>query len=253
MLDFSNPGATGIAMLKTVTRPDWLRQPRANFSIFKEHKTVDLRWKTDRPALHLYDKRAMYLGAASSVKLGVGVPELVQAPRLEDRAGLWHIVVTFSQGQDFPSLVRTAESWQYTPIVQALRASGYEVQAVEAWLFPEQHALLRPFYERVKALWEATANDPEARRQVKHLYTITFGMLAHERPGYGTGYIYRPDWTFSLVAEAKARMFYQMLKVLEIDGVAPSQVKTDCIWYPRPVNALPVGERIGQFKYKLAE
>jgi len=252
MIDLSNPGTAGIALLKEVTRPEWLRQPRASFSIFKQYKTIDLLWKTDRPALHLYDKRAMYVGAASSVKLGIGGPEHVASPQIEDRAGVWHIVIDQAPaGLDLlPPIVKSADSWQYTPILEVLRKVGYTFHAEEAWLFSEQHAVLRPFYERVKALWEATADDPDARRQVKRLYTVTFGMLAHEKPGHGAGYLYRPDWTFSLVAEAKARMFYQMRKVLELEALAPSQVKTDCIWYPRPVTALPVGEGIGQFKYK---
>jgi hypothetical protein len=253
MLDLSNPGTAGLALLKEVTRPEWLRQPHASFSIFKQHKTVDLLWKTDQSALHLYDKRAMYVGAASSVKLGIGIPEYVAHPQIEDRAGVWRVIIDQSPAgfELLPPIVKSADSWQYTPIVELLRKLGYMFHAEEAWLFSEQHAVLRPFYERVKALWQATADNPDARRQVKRLYTITFGLLAHEKLGHGAGYVYRPDWTFSLVAEAKARMFYQMRKVLETEDVAPSQVKTDCIWYPRPVTALPVGDKIGQFKYKV--
>lgn len=254
MLDLSNPGAAGMALLKEVTRPEWLRQPSASFEVFKAHKTIDLLWKTDRPALHLYDKRAMYVGAASSVKLGVGVPVQVAHPEFEDHAGVWHIIIDQAPAglDQLPPIVRSADSWQYTPIVKLLRKWNYAFHAEEAWLFSKQHALLRPFYEGVRTLWEASTDDPDARRQIKRMYTVTFGMLAHDRAGHGAGYIYRPDWTFSLVAEAKARMFYQLRKVFEIDGVAPSRVKTDCIWYPRPVTALPVGESIGQFKYKEA-
>ncbi len=253
MLDLSNPGTAGMALLKEVTRPEWLSQPRASFSIFKHHKTIDLLWKTDRPAFHVYDKRAMYVGAASSVKLGIGAPEYCVHPQIEDRAGVWHIVIDQAPAglELLPPIVKSVDSWQYTPILELLHKVGYTFHAEEAWLFSEQHAVLRPFYERVKALWEATADDPDARRQVKRLYTVTFGMLAHEKLGHGAGYLYRPDWTFSLVAEAKARMFYQMRKVFEMEGLAPSQVKTDCIWYPRPATALPVGEGIGQFKYKV--
>ncbi len=48
-------------------------------------------------------------------------------------------------------------------------------------------------------------------------------------------------------------MFYQIRKVLEREGLVPSQVKTDCIWYPRPATVLPIGGGIGQFKYKILE
>lgn len=48
------------------------------------------------------------------------------------------------------------------------------------------------------------------------------------------------------VAEAKARMFYQMRKVLDVDGVAPSAVKTDALYYPVAVSSLPLGSMIRQ-------
>lgn len=147
-----------------------------------------------------------------------------------------------------PPLVKSVDLWQYTLIVKLLDKVGYAFWVKEVWLFAEQHVVLRAFYERVKVLWGATEDNAEAWS----LYTVTLGMLAHERYGHGAGYIYWPDWTFSHVAEAKARMFSQMRKVVERKDVAPSQVKRDCIWYPRRVATLPVGDGIGQFKYETA-
>lgn len=245
-----SPGVAGMAILREVTRPEWLRQPQGDFTVFRRHPAFDLRWDSGRPGPCIYDKNAMYVGAASSAKLGVGIPEFVHAPALEDRAGLWHIIVEGGLGGDLvPLLVKMPDSWQYTPMVQALLTFGYQVRAVEAWLFPESHAVLRPFYERIRTLRDATVDQPEARGQIKRLYTVTFGILAHLIPDAKPGYLYRPDWFFTLVAEACARMHYQMRKVLEVEGVAPSAAHTDALFYPHPVASLPLGPGIGQFKY----
>lgn len=245
------PAKQGIALLRSLVKPEWLHQPRADFSFFKEEKAIGFSWKSGDLGQHVYDKRAMYLGASSSVKLGVGIPEHVTCPEIRDTAGLWHVLIDQAPTSPLPPLVKYVDSWQYTPMLLALVRAGYSFQVSEAWLFPEQHELLRPFYEHVRALWLASEGDLDARKQVKRLYTFTFGMLAHwPRVGTpGPNYIYRPDWTFSLVSEAKARMFYQMSKVLEADGLAPTQVIEDCIWYPEQVTALPIGQGIGQYKY----
>lgn len=255
-----NIPTSGIPLLREVTRAEWLQQPRGfDFREFKRgrYNTTELLWKTGRPEGHEYDANARYLGIASSVQLGVGVPELVQGPEIADRAGAWLISARpgpLSPGPDLlPPLIKREQSWQFTPVVLALRRLGYLIEVHQAWLWPESHALLRPFYERVKALREATTSDEAGRAAVKRLYTTTFGMLAHDRPGHSASYIFRPDWWYTIVAESKARTVYRLSQVLGVDGVAASRVHYDCLYFPKAVTALPVGASIGQFKYHHTE
>ncbi len=252
----AHPGRDGMTLLKAVVRPAWRQQPRNfDFSIFagRDFRALDFAWRDGRPARHQYDKNAMYVGAASSVVLGVGAPELVQRPLFDPRkAGLWHIA-SMQPPATLPPLPCPADDtpWQYTPLVLALIDLGYTLDISEAYIWPESHQILRPFYERVKALREQ-AQTPEALKAVKTMYTVTFGMLAHsiERPG--SGYLYRPDWFFGLVAHAKAILFRQAWQVYARTGYAPSRISVDALYYPErlPDGALPVGKGIGQFKYQ---
>lgn len=259
MSDVTTP-VSGIRLLKEVCNPNWLQQPAFNFMPWKTRKRFrcyDWHYPRCAPGAHSYDKSGAYVGAAGGVLLGVGAPELVSAPTFDARrAGSWHIIARQGIGTPasdlLPSLIDEQDSWQYTPIVCALLKSGYEIEVQEAWLYPETHAVLRSFYERIRQLRQAATTE-EQLRQVKYLYTSAFGTLAHEPKRPWPGAIFRPDWWYTLVAESKARMFYQMQRVLELDGIAPVRVKVDCIWYPQQVTALPLGNGIGQYKYELDE
>ncbi len=260
-IDPAAPGKSGIALLKAVTPAAWLAQPEYDFSVFQFHngrreddrRAFDFGWHDGRPAVHMYDKSAMYLGAASSARLGVGAPEHVHQTPLLDQPGIWHInVIAAPENGPLPPLVETVRSWQYTPIVQLLISLGYKLSCDEAYLFPEQHQVLRPFYERVRAL-RLEAKTPEDISAIKRLYTVSFGILAHARDGARPGYLYRPDWFFGLVAYSKAIMYNQMRRVYLKYGAAPSRVRVDALYYPDalPADALPLGVGIGQFKYKI--
>ncbi len=248
----------GWAILRGVTRPEWLRQPSPPeaFAIFRKHGTTELLWnyrvEKERLYPHRYDKRAARLGAASSVKVGVGAPEHARRPAFTDEAGLWHLQIEsvpamLSEGV-LPPLFKGVDTWQYTPIVRLLLKLGCVFTIEEAYLFPEQHQALRPFYEHMKLLRQA-ACTPEELAETKLIYTKTFGSLAHLIENPGPSYVYRPDWYYTLVAHEKAILFMQMLDVWEQEGVMPQMVQTDCIWYNEPVSGLPIGPEIGQFKH----
>jgi hypothetical protein len=251
----TSPGKIGLDILRSVCRPEWIRQPRADLSIFGMYKEVERAWDSGkRPLLHEYDKNKQYLGAAASAKLGVGVPEHVPSPAMEDRAGLWHVVIdAIPDGlAELPPVVRSNKAYIATPTVQLLHQFGYQFHAVEAWLFPEQHQVLRPFYERVKSLLER-AETPEALVEVKRIYSVTFGLLAHSGEHQSASCLYRPDWWSALVAEARTRFLRQIKRVYDVEGIAPLLVDHDAVYYAQPVACLPLGAGIGQFKYKCLE
>lgn len=262
MMQTDAPGKEGLALLRRVTPANWLRQPEFDFSVFafhdgrdeNDHRAFDFSWDSGRPGPHVYDKNSMYLGAASSAWLGVGVPEHVLAPELANKPGIWRIhlqEVPPGEGVVLPPLVEQEVSWQYTPIMLRLRNDpAYKFYVSEAWIFPEGHQVLRPFYEQLRALRQA-ARTPEELKRVKRLYTVSFGILAHQIQGARPGYLYRPDWFFGLVSYAKLILYQQMERVWLREMVQPSAVHTDAIHYPVPISGLPLGTGIGQFKYKV--
>jgi hypothetical protein len=237
---------SGMAVLKQVTNPEWLKQPEGDFSIFRKHPALDARWDSGKPRVVCYDKNAMYLGAAASAKLGVGPFAHVEKPEFEDRAGLWRIFLheTPAELAHLPPIAPEGFSWQYTPVLRYLHHSGYKFDVEEAYLFSEQHAVLRRFYEKMRHL---RAQDKTA---AKELYTRTFGVLAHQPPEHWRNVIYRPDWFFGLVAEAKARMYIQVQQFYAKDGVLPVAIKVDSLYFDQEVPSIPLGSGIGQYKIK---
>ncbi len=256
--DAGSPGRACLGLLREVTPAEWLAQPDFDFALLKSDgmKTRDFRFETARLQRAEYDKRAMYLGAASSAKLGIGAPEFHRHPTIWDQAGLWHVhVERYPTGLEMlPSIVEeddAADSWQYTPVVELMRATGYTFHCTEAYIWQRQAQVFRPFYERVRAMRQASAHSPEELARVKRIYTVTFGILAHELKDARPGYLFRPDWFFGLVSYAKLIMWRQMQRVYLAEGVAPSKVLVDAVTYPRLVMGLPVGDGIGQFKLKM--
>lgn len=260
------PGKAGIALLRKVTPVAWLQQPAYDFSVFKQgerkgesdHRPHDFNWHPELfegPGLHKYDKNAMYVGAASNAVLGVGAPVHQRGPELSKRPGLWHVHIEAAPPaiDALPPLVEDADSWQYTPIVELLVKIGYRLRIEDAYIWSAGHQVLRPFYEEIKAMRAGAAGDAATLKRVKDIYRVTFGMLAHERPGARPGYLFRPDWFFCLVATAKVIMYRQIQKILDEEGQAPVAVYTDALYYAAPVQGLPIGQGIGQFKYKLCD
>lgn len=255
-----SPVQAGFVLLQDITRRDWLRRPAVSFEAMQQMFHDDgrgagaLNLSTGAPAPHSYDKHKAWLGTAAGVKLGVGTPVHVVAPEFADRAGVWLVRVadTSPYTDVFPVPERWLHhpTWLYTPLLHALVRLGYTFTAQEAYLFSEQHTVLRPFYQAMREHLDQAATPAEVR-QLKDIYTRTFGALAHfpEKATSAT-FLYRPDWYYTLISEANARMFYQMLAVYEAEGVAPEAIETDKLFYAQPVQSLRLGEGIGQYSYE---
>ncbi len=251
-----HPAKVGLEIMRSCTPPAWLKQPDFDFSLFKRAgKTVGFQWYTGRPALHKYDKNAQHLGAAGAVKLGIGAPALVARPELSNRPGLWHIRIEGDPPTNpaLPPLIDddARESWEYTPVVQELYKRGYKLRILDALLFEQGREVLRPFYERLRDLRaDALASgDQQQLGRVKDIYRVTLGALARPPAKPWPGYLYRPDWFFGLVAYAKVVMYCQMERVWKQENIAPTAVYIDALYYDQPVQGLPIGQALGQFKY----
>ena len=258
--ELQHPGKIGLEIMHSCTPPAWLLQPDYDFSVFRRiGKTTAFRWSTGAPALHKYDKSAQHLGAAGAARLGIGAPAHVMRPDLTKAPGLWHILVEGAPPIDeaLPPLIddNALESWEYTPVVQELHKRGYKLRLIEAYLFAEGREVLRPFYEHMRGLRAAAlaAGDSDQIERIKAIYRVTPGMLAHEKKDARPGYLFRPDWWFGLVAYAKVVMYCQMERVWKNEGVALAAVETDALYYSEPVQGLPMGTGIGQFKYSIPD
>lgn len=257
-----HPGKVGLEIMRSCTPPAWMEQPAFDFSVFKRAgKTIAFQWYTGRPALHKYDKNAQHLGAAGAVRLGIGAPAHVVrpeiTPELIKRPGLWHIRIEGAPPTvaALPPLIDDGalESWEYTPIVQELHKRGYKLRILNAFLFEQGREVLRPFYEHMRELRSAAlaAGDADQITRIKAIYRVTPGMLAHEKEDARPGYLFRPDWWFGLVAYAKVVMYCQMERVYQREGIAPTAVETDALYYDQPVQGLVIGTGIGQFKHTM--
>lgn len=248
---YENPGVAGLALLRRVTPREWLRQPQADLSFFRTHGARPLQVTTGEAATWAADKNGMYLGAASSVLLGTGEPVWYdQAPpwSAHPPAGLWHVEIMGGPSH-WPPLFKKSDDWLYTPALQALAKIGFTFALKEAFLFPESHQALRPFYEAFRLARETAT--PDDWKRCKRVYTTTFGILARRPEGDPVpSYIFRPDWYYSLVAEAAARLVYNIKKVYDQEGLLPVRIETDALYYETEVFSLPMGTGIGQFKLK---
>ena len=262
-----HPGKVGLELMRSCTPPAWLRQPDYDFSVFQQHarkgeldhRTVAFQWYTGRPALHKYDKNAQHLGAAGAAHLGIGAPVHVVRPDLSSAPGLWHVRIEGAPPTNpaLPPLIddNALESWEYTPVVQELHKRGYKLRLIEAYLFAEGREVLRPFYERMRTLRaDALASgDAQYIQRIKRIYAVTFGVLARAPDANWPGYLYRPDWWFNLVAYAKVVMYCQMERIYQREGIAPTAVDTDALYYDQPVQGLVIGTGIGQFKHSIPD
>lgn len=237
----------GLDILKTVTNPAWLQQPKQDMRLFKEIPCKDAYWKNGK-ARWRYDKRSAYLACASSVKCGVGNYEYRGQCARDAGVGLYHIAV------DYPSIAGDLlglDGWAWSPVLAMAEKMGARYTVIEAYVWPESHSVLASFYKAIKDL---RCEDEQAS---KWLYKKTFGMLSHWPQRYNVdmgylprGYVYRPDWWNLLKAELKARMYYHAWQVWKNEGLWPVSMHVDELGYAERVHTLRIEDGIGAFREK---
>jgi hypothetical protein len=181
----------------------------------------------------LIDKHSSYLGACSSLELGIGHPWRFDRPTFDGRTpGYWRIDGEASPwpidklpdplGRDHARARAQLERWVCTPTLELALQLGIELEIREAWLWPKHGRLLRPFYDRCRrariALEELLANQPSERRRVaavgaldalKKVYkALLGGYLASKREQRRSPRRpwYRPDWRHAVIAKARANL-----------------------------------------------
>lgn len=279
------PGHVGLDLIKQVNRgarrADYLRLCDKDLELFvryaREYRHTPLFWA--RPLseserhyawLHRYDKNNAYVGAASSANLGAGDYVHQSNPQFDPKApGVWHIILSgesIFNGRDLPHPTDgRIDSWQHTQTVKVAIDVGYQVKIVEAYVFPEYHQTLRPWYEaintartrlRAPGAFKHAQAQAIAYEALKNIYTSSLGNLAGRARAEKNDPMYRPDWWFGIVDSARAGMFWKMRQLAEA-GYRPVAVHTDAFYFvsqeadPRlAVPGLLTEEQgIGKFKH----
>ena len=187
---------------------------------------------------HLIDKHAAYLGACSSLELGIDHPQRVDRPAFErSTPGYWRIEASRVPwplrlpdplGRDVPTLRRPdGQWWLTTPTIELAIEHDIDFEIREAWLWPRHRRLLRPFYERCRGARMAlervlSAGPPERRRKaavaavgaLKASYAALLGgglaaiknRKRSPRPPW-----YRPDWRHAIIAKSRANLIRNQL------------------------------------------
>jgi len=261
-----SPGKTGLDLLIETTRRGGKRDAVEDWPppALDTNTVRDLTWmrtltpeERGRAYLHSYDKNALWLGAASSVELGLGDVEERSDPG--DGTG-----VAFDKrlpGYWLARLGGAEERWHCTPTVARAIERGQAVAIGQAYVWPRRARALEGWYERLRDARATLKADPApparlALDVLKYTYAVTVSTLGwtwykHDDP------LYRPDWRHHIIAQANANLS-RALGRLEAAGVPVVAVNVDCAYVvsdePDPVAAmkgtLKLGEGLGDFKVR---
>ena len=204
----------------------------------------------DHRYLYAWDKNAAFLGACSSLELGLGEAEHVDAPAFDHRLpGYWECVTRPWLLDNLPDPLRPVGTsrqghpmiWLTTPTVALARELGVLESITSAWVWKRHSRVLSPFYEVMRTARSqlgdvARAGGPDAGAArvalgaVKVCYSQGIGWLDQYATDAHGETLHRPDWRHAVVAQARANHFRKLAKVASF-GHQPFAVMNDCDYY----------------------
>jgi hypothetical protein len=286
------PGSTGTALMRAVhgggrstdqrylrldppqppPPPALVRTPAPSFSWIRALTEEE----QSMAYLHAFDKNAMYLGACSSLELGMGAWKHVQEPHLEQietsMPGYWHMASSTRHDADkwdhmlpdlrFPDGATGEDLWITTPVLRALIEAHYDVYCTEAYVWPEHHRVLEPWQARLRVARQELRDMPLPLSILKLTYaagiqSLDGSWLRHaEEPAV----LYRPDWRHAIVGQATANFWRNMVKTAG-NGLHIVAANIDCMYVvshlpseeETELTGLAFGSAIGQFKVAQAD
>jgi hypothetical protein len=272
-----SPGATGLALMRAVhDGPGGVKLPEAHVAP-PGLQGID-SWAPDSwvapelPTtgfLHAWDVNGMFLAACSSVELGAGVPEHLGGPGRAGRPvfdagrpGYWRASIKSPLGLAVPFLVDGKLHWYPTPAVELAVELGLTVQLREAWVYPERHRWLEPWYAVLRDAREEFTRNPApaaklALAGIKAVYTRSLGRLAGGWLQAGDD-TFRPDWRDAVIARARANMHRHLVRVHAANGAAPVALQADTVVFHSTLAdhaqaaralGLQVAPQLGKWKY----
>jgi hypothetical protein len=249
-------------------RPTAVAPPFADGAASGQYGEHDMRWvrqpvgdETKARRLMVFDANALYLGAASTLSLPVGeVEHRDRWPELrETTPGYWLVEPPAWAGPGpcpWGAPDDTAR-WVTTPTAWLLRQLA-GVEPLEAWVWPEHHQFLRPWYETVRdARARAAEVGGPALAAVKTVYKAGLGRLQSDLRSGGTAAdpLYQPYWGQAVIAAARCNLHRRIAQL----GAEPVAVQVDAVYFltnrTSPAHfagavGLPLGDGLGEFKPK---
>lgn len=253
--------ATGMMWRRSgaITSDAWLRDHHRSTGLlvptdYPEIASVtdlepDLQWHREPVGPELkalrcfaYDLNAMYLGAASSLRLPAGA-----FTHWKGREGQ----IVFTGDINAPGYWWESEDggWATTP------TNTYRFgQPWECFYWPQSHRYLEPWYRALRDARTKLLDFPSpALEAVKQVYREGIGRFGSTRRSNEADPLYQPYWRHALQAEARTRLQRRMSTFTQ----APVAVDVDCCYFltsaKSPENfarkvGIPIGTGIGQFK-----
>lgn len=213
--------------------------------------------------LMAFDLNGQYLSAASTLALPAGpVEHRDHFPDLREvDPGYWLCEMPAWSGPG-PCPWRVDRHggpvWVTTPTAW-LAQRQHDVVPLEAWVWPEHHQFLRPWYEHLKRAREVAGElTGPALSAVKLTYKAGLGYLETkpaERKGGATDALYQPYWSEAVTAQARCNLHRRIAQL----SVEPLAVYVDCLYFltnstnPGAFCAragIPLGDGLGQFKQR---
>lgn len=223
------------------------------------------------PYAHAWDVSRMYLAAAGACEVlsPWSLKHTGRIPFDPKRAGWWKVELGPWNDDRIPPPAGLPSDpvapgdkdvrWVATPTLALLdeldrrgELARQSFEIVDSWTAPGKR-ILRPWAETLEQAYQTARGladmkgdpfgkdqDAEAvQRAVKGAYAEAIGLFNH--PGSA---VYRPDWHYAVIAQARANLWRRMWAVGQAENVWPIEVNNDCVWYP--------GEASGPMAYKPA-
>lgn len=219
------------------------------FAPFTEQRVSAPTWKRELTReekkakyVHAFDKRAMFLNACSSLRLGENNYEILEnicfSEIDKNWCGLCDVEITWTNKQTnlFLQDLIGENTRFFTAFLRFLIKDNYaeKIKIKKAWIFTETHQTLNQFYKIVskakKETSDGDAADKLANSAIKKLYVAGTGWLASEKDGYFPEF-FRPDWRGEIVSNANANLFRNILQVKQVAGKLPFAIQKDCLFY----------------------
>lgn len=220
--------------------------------------------------IHAYDRGGSYAAGIAGLELPVGEPvhhEEGGEIRFDRKLpGYWRVPVPPAGDWRMPHPLnprgRMPEQpvWLTTPGLEFAIEQGYDVDILEAYVWPDHARVLDPWYDRIReARTSLDTADPDAqtaRNQLKAVYTYSIGMLGSETHMKGRRE-YAPHRRHHIVAKARTNILRRIVQIGRDSDVWPVAVSKDTILYvsnePDPLKAWPgkpaqLGRGFGQYK-----
>ncbi len=228
--------------------------------------------------IHGYDKNAMFLGACSSLNLGLGEPEhlIGEDIRWTGLPGYYFADISREAPVRLPNPFAPAAAhwgdempigprWYAAPTIELALKLGYDAAISEAYVWPEHRRVLEPWYRLLRdaraSLKGQHANI--ALTALKQTYSQTIGWLdsSKQREKEEPQDLFRPDWRHAIIAQANANLYRKARGVWINTEQAPVAVGTDCLYYVSDIQdpriacpaGIALGEGLGDFKIKASE